>query len=36
MLEFLAKQAYVDFNVSDSVIETPISAAIKNGNLKMV
>ena len=36
MLKFLAKQDFVDVNTGDSVAETPISAAIKNGNLEMV
>ena len=36
MLKFLAKQAYVDFDVADSVGETAISAAIKAGNLEIV
>ena len=36
MLKFLAKQPYVDFNISDDINETPLFGAIKNHNLDLV
>ena len=36
MLRFLAKKPYIDFDIADTNLETPLFAAIKNGDLEMV
>ena len=36
MLKFLKEQKFVDFNMIDSVEETPIYTAIKLGNIEIV